>query len=407
MSTQTTVWVLIATDGVADKVRDLVDSGYFAEAKDLDYQLKSISTKMNQLVGEKGGSVALSTYDRQVLQVPITVAEELPLILAGYREVFGAMMSVGMGLDLREASLAAKKSTFTNDIELYDPKDDSYKEMRKSLQIEDDVFGPQPNQYDMTHPKSPPPDASAPGVGKYVPGLDAQQQLQAEGALINATIQQLMGPAQQMQAQAQQQQQQQAEQEKQPPGSLLEAVSGEKKKDKPDTETKQKKSKDSEDSDSKKGKKDDGDDDSDDDSDSDSDDSDSDDTDDTDASTDKIGNLLASVQEKLPGLMSLQEKNPEAFKKIMGLVHKLVDMAKAKQSTKKSELVGLTEELNKAIAIRYPVGTVKGRKKKLMVDGKAKWRSVAAGQVKDLKGDVISVASHNAKAKSGTEGVRE
>jgi hypothetical protein len=316
-----------------------------------------------------------------------------------------------MGLDLREAFLAAKKSMFTNDIELYDPKDDSYKDLRKTLQLEDDTMQPQPNQFDMTHPVSPAPEATTFSTGKYKPGLNAQEQMQAEGALINATIQQLMGPAQQMQQQAEQQQQQQAEQEKEPPGSMLEAVSGEKKKDKPDTETKQKKGSDDSDDSSKgkKGKKDDDDDSDsdDDDDDSDSDDSDSEESDDTDASTDKIGNLLASVQEKLPGLMSLQEKNPEAFKKIMGLVHKLVDMAKAKQSTKKSELLGLTEELNKMIKIRYPVGTVKGRKKKIMVNGKAAWRSVAAGQVQDLKGDPISVASHNAKAKAGTEGVRE
>jgi hypothetical protein len=399
MSTQTTVWVLIATDGVADKVRDLVDSGYFSEAKDLDYHLKNVCEKISALVNEKGGSIALSTYDRQVLQLPITVAEELPVILAGFKEVFGALMSVGMGLDLREASIAAKKSTFTNDIELYDPKDESYKEFRKSLQIEDDVFGPQPNQYDMTHPKSPSPDSSKTNVGKYVPGLDAQQQLQAEGALINATIQQLMGPANQIQQQAQQQQQQQAEQEKQPPESMLEAVSGEKKKDKPDTETKQKK-----DSDSKGGKDDDSDSDSSDSSDSDEDD---DSSDDSDATTEKIGKLLANVQEKLPELMALHDKNPDAFKKVIGLVHKLVDVAKQKKSVKKTELVGLTEELNKAIKIRYPVGTTKGRKKKIMVDGKAVWRSVAAGQVKDVKGDAISVASHNAKAKAGTEGVRE
>src|ERR1017187_8672119 len=108
MSTQTTVWVMICTDGVADKVRDLVDSGYFAEAKGLDFHLKHISEKISSLINEKGGSIALSTYDRQVMQLPITVAEELPLIVAGYKEVFGSMMSVGMGLDLRQAFLAAK-----------------------------------------------------------------------------------------------------------------------------------------------------------------------------------------------------------------------------------------------------------------------------------------------------------
>lgn len=399
MSTQTSIWTMIATDGVSDKIRDLVDSGYFAEAQDLDHHLKAISDKINHLVGERGGSVKLSTYDRIVLELPITVAEELPLILAGYRQVFGSLMSVGMGLDLREAALSAKKSTFTNDIEMYDPNDETYKELKKTLGIEDEVFNqPGVAQYDVTHPKSPKPDADQTSVGKFVAGLNPQQQLEAENAMIQATVQQLMGPAQQMQEQMQQQQAQLAQQQAQGngegegPSSLLEALSGEKKKDKPDTEAKQKKSSDSKDSDK----------------DSDSEDDSEDSEDSTgDDQTDKIANLLANVQEKMPKLMELHEKNPEAFKKVVGLVQKLVGAVKSKEKVSKNELLGMTEELNKMIKLKYPVGSVRGRKKKVIVDGKAAWRSVAAGQVKDAKGNAISVASHNEKADDGTQGVRE
>jgi hypothetical protein len=389
---------MIATDGVADKIRDLVDSGYFAEAKDLDYHLKSITEKISALINDRGGSVKLSIYDRQVMEMPVTVAEELPLIIAGYREVFGSLMAVGMGMDLKEASTAAKKATFTNQIELYDPKDESFA-LYKTLQLEADMFQPQPNLTGTdqeNHPGPPKPDAYKFAVGKVVPALSADQQMQAEAQMVNATIQLLMGPTQQMQQQQQAQEQQQAEQEKEPPGSLLEAMSGEKKTDKPKTETKQKKDSDSDDSDesseSKKGK-----------SDSDS-GSDEDSDEDSDATNEKLGKLLSSVQEKMPELMKLHEKNPEAFKKVIALVQKLVDVAKAKKSVKKSEISDMTEDLNKALRLTFPVGTVRNRKKKVVVDGKAKWRGVAAGQVKDIKGNPISVDSHNAHAKDGREG---
>ena len=394
MSTQTTVWVMIQTDGVSEKISDLIDSGYFAEAQDLDWQLRSVSDKLNKLIGERGGSVKLSTYNRQVIELPVTVAEELPLILASYRKVFGMLMAVGMGLDMREASLAAKKSVYTNDIELYDPKDESYQEMKKNLQLENEDFNFQPNLTSETEPPSPNADSSKDSVGKYVPGLNAQQSLEAENQMVQATVQQLMGPAQDMQQQLQQQQEQQAQQQdKEGSGSLLEELSGEKKSDKPKTSTKEKKSDESDkDSGSDEG----------------SDKEDSEDSADEGEGSDdneKLGKLLSDVQDKMPKLMELHEKNPEAFKKVVTLIHKLVAVVKdRKKETKKAELDLMTEALNKALKIRWPVGTVRNRKKKVVIDGKAKWRGVAAGQVKDSKGSAISVQSHNAKAKTGEQG---
>jgi len=396
MSTQTSVWVMIATDSVADKIRDLVDSGYFAEAKDLDYHLKAISEKISKLISDKGGSVKLSIYDRQIIELPVTIAEELPLIVAGYREVFGSLMAVGMGMDLKEASVAAQKATFTNQIELYDPKDESYSSLNKTLQLEADLFQPQPNingTDQENHPGSPAPDAYKFSVGKVVPALTADQQMQSEAQMVNATVQMLMGPTNELQQQ-QQAQQEQEQKEQNPPGSLLEAMSGEKKTDKPKTETKQKKEDSDSEEDSKSKKKD-----KDSDSDDDSDDSDS------DATNEKLGKLLTSVQEKMPELMKLHEKNPEAFKKVIALVQKLVDVAKSKKSSVvKTEISDMTEDLNKALRLTLPPGTVRNRKKKVIVDGKAKWRGMIAGQVKDGKGNPISVDSHNAHAEEGKEG---
>jgi hypothetical protein len=81
-------------------------------------------------------------------------------------------------------------------------------------------------------------------------------------------------------------------------------------------------------------------------------------------------------------------------------------VAKAKR-VKKGEVETLTDALNKAIHIRYPVGTTKDRKKKVLINGKEQWRSMESGQVKDPKGEPISVRSSNAQADDGSEGVRQ
>jgi hypothetical protein len=121
-----------------------------------------------------------------------------------------------------------------------------------------------------------------------------------------------------------------------------------------------------------------------------------------DDSNNKIGKLLDNIQQKLPQIMDLKTKDPAAFKQSMSLVHKLLDMAK-KDRIKKGEI--LTDELNKALRLKLPPGSVKGRKKKVVINGKAVWRSVASGQVADpTTGQAISVVSHNAAADDGKIG---
>lgn len=397
-STESQVYVLIATDNVSEKINSLIDAGYFSEAKDLDYQLESLDEKVKSLILEQGGQLLLSTYERHVLLLPLNIAENLPLLLEGYKNHFGQNMQVGIGLNLAEAKKACDLAEHTGNIEMYDPEQQEYIEMQKNdnLDISSDLFElePQPNVFDRQHPPSPEPEAKK-KIGQYIKGPDAQTAIQLESQIIQATVQQLNGPAQQAQQQAQQQMQQmQQQQQQQQPNNLAEALSGEKQKESPKKTDKEK----NEDSDKEKiGEK----------AVKESEEKTKEDEKDS-RESEKLASLLEMVNEKIPKLTDLADKNPEAFKKVIGLVHKIVDMAKdKKKDLDKGEISDVTEELNKAIKMFYPVGTVKNGKKKVLKDGKASWRSVRSGMIKDAEGNAISVESHNSNAESGKAGTRQ
>jgi hypothetical protein len=392
-STENKVYILISLEDVSDKINSLIDAGYFEDAKSLDYQIWSLIDKVKSIVIERGGEVLLSTYERQVLLLPISIAENLPFLIDGYKSLFGQKMKVGIGLTLIEAKKASDLSGYTGNIEMYDPEQQEYQEMQKDeLTLENDLFNLNlpPNLYDRHQPKSPEPVAEAAKIGKFVAGPDAKQALELESQFIQATVQQINAPAQQSQQQMQQQMQQQAQQFQ--PNNLMEALSGQQSNPQAQqqleserSEPKEKmgasaveeaKQSDKEDEDHAK-------------------------------QANKIANLLEMVNEKIPKLTDLADKNPEAFKKVIGLVHKIVDMAKdKKKEVAKSEVDDLTENLNKAIKLFYPVGTVKKGRKKVIKNGRAVWRSVRSGMVKDNEGNAISVASHNAQADEGNIGAK-
>ena len=75
-----------------------------------------------------------------------------------------------------------------------------------------------------------------------------------------------------------------------------------------------------------------------------------------------------------------------------------------KKETKKSEIDSINAKLDELTkGMKYPIGTRKGRKVKVIIDGKAVWRSMSAGRVQDARGQAISVKSHNAAAESGSQ----
>lgn len=365
MANQNTVWVVISTDSVIDRIRSLIDSGFFGEAQSLHNRLVSVAEDLNRMLQQRGGSVRLSTYDRTVLEMSISVAEDLPQILLAYKDFFSDRMSVGIGFDLSEASKAAEKSSVTGDIELYDPNDSE--EINKS----DRFLELPPNLFDRTDPDSPEPEFKPPKAPSFKPvTTDAETFMQAQAAMIQSIIQTISPPAPQQPPQSQQQEAgSKPEKNKPQPRDLLEMLHGqqidghapsdkEEQAQEPKEEPKEKIE---------------------------------------DKDHEKFVNLLAIIQDKMPKLMELSDKNPEAFKKILGLFHKVINVAKTK-NIQKDEVLILTEELNKAFKHRWPVGTVKGRKKKVIINGKAVWRQMASGQVLDDKGEPISVKSSNFRA---------
>jgi hypothetical protein len=124
----------------------------------------------------------------------------------------------------------------------------------------------------------------------------------------------------------------------------------------------------------------------------------------------KLAKLLLTVKQQLPQLMALHDSNPQAYKQSMAMIQKLVQLAHGrKKEAAKSETDETIESLEKAFGRRlkgwkghfghkYPVGTRLGRRVKVLIDGKETWRQVASGQVKDARGQDVSVRSSNAVA---------
>lgn len=378
MANQNTIWVVIDTDEVLERLRELIDLGAFSEAKDLQYQLDALADKAKSVLSTRGGHLHLSTPCRTVMEMSITVAEEFPVILSGYRAFFGTKMGTGMGLDLHEAAAAAKKSLMTHEIELYDPKDESFKaDFFKALDdapTKGRTFELPPNLFDPLSPPSPEPKEDNQQRAILT---TPEQSMQAEAAMLQAIMQQLSPPPPQQPQQQDQTAQQPNQDQSQEPRDLLEILHGQPVpgRDVPPQAQQSEPASNAEPNEPK------------------------------DETQEKLAALLAGVQDRIPKLMSLADTNPDAFKKVMALVHKLVDVARTKK-VQKGEVTTLTEELNKAIRLRLPVGSVKGRRKKVLVNGREVWRQMSAGQVLDSHGQAVSVKSSNAKADDGSEGKR-
>jgi hypothetical protein len=381
MSTQNTVWVVINCQQVTDRIRSLLDGAYFSEATKMSNDIKSFSNKIENLVSTKGGHLYVLLDDRQVMEIPLTVAEELPNIIEGYRNAFRSNLACGLGLTFDEAIRAVQKSLNTGEIEMHDPSSDTqYSDFDKSepsFELSPNVFSQSINNPDSLGRKSKTPKKS--NEDEYDPftRLSPQQENANEKQFLQ-TIAETLGAPSQEQMQQQMMAQQQAQN---PPRDLREAlhggaVQGYQPKEEQPKESEQGSS------DSQQPEED----------------------DEHDALNQKLGTLLSTVKEKLPQIMSLAESNPKVYEQAMKLVHKLVDVTKKKRKIDKSEAVlneaeSITEELNKAL--RFPVGAVHNRKKKVIVNGKAVWRSVISGLTMDNEGNAISTKSHNATAPTG------
>lgn len=372
------VFVIISCQGVSDAIRDAVDSAQFSEARSLAYKANALSRKLASQVQEKGGSLVVFIQERQVLEVPVSVAEDMPSYLEPYVQELPGMIAVGMGLTFGEAVIAMKASLVSGEIEMYDPKDPRFDRSNEYAKADAGQVGEQPfqlpvNMFDVTVPE----EDAIPNQEGFVNRPGADEELQAQSMLVQALAQVMSGGAQQQQ------------QPQEGPRDLREALEGgqvdgyqpqqedvsgkgSKKSDK-GAEPKDKGSKkDSYDEEPEEGEG---------------------------ADVEKrLARILTGVKSSLPQIMALHDKNPDAYKAAMALIQKLATVAKERRVKKAEEI---TDELAKAIRLRLPVGSRKGNKRKVIVGGKEVWRSMAAGQVQDPQGQPVSVKSHNAKANSG------
>lgn len=404
------VWVVISASPAQQRLVELIDKGYLSEAVGISQALEGFIAKLKSHVQQHGGHMPIALYERVVMQLSMPAAEEVPSILEGYQDSLGCKVAAGIGMTFEEAAKASTKSLHSGDIELYNPEEvEEYEEfaMTESRRFGDDVILP-PNLFDPTIPDDEEYKLTQDGSPKPKLSPGYAESMQAETKYIQDV-------ANQLGAQQAQQQMQQAVQAQQQPQDLLEAlnggqVEGHTPKTDEDEENTGKDKKSASKPDSKK------------DDDSGSDDSEEIKEEVTDAETaakkfdEKLASTLHQIKSQIPQIMAMADSNPQAFKQTMDLINKLVNAAHKREKdgdpNKKSQARLELEELAKQFQHRatakvkgpgthhiWPVGTRKGKYKKVMANGKAIWKEMSAGAVKDDKGNPISVRVSNTQAK--------
>ena len=390
-----TVWIILSADQVSDQLREYIDDGFLSDANKLSYELQSYQEKLKSFCQQCGGHMAVNLYDRSVMQIPLTAAEEVPNFISDYQEKFGNKLSVGIGLTFSEAAIALDESRKSGEIELYD-REEALERAEQSFELPPNMFDP---KYRKDQDSDIVPKANKVGKPKPIMRPPHEQESQMEQ-------QYLAGVAQTMGMAPPQQQQQQPQEE---PRDLMEALHGQAipGRDVTDpTQTGQQSAESGQSSPS---------------GDKESDDSEavSQEVDAAEKEAEKfnkrLAQTLATVKQNIPQIMGLSESNPDAFNRAMKVIEKLIGVAHSHKKVSKQEIFEEYEELEKAFRLRghahflgrthriQPIGTVIGRRKKVLIDGKAVWRSIAAGQVKDSKGNSISVKSSNYLAEKSND----
>jgi hypothetical protein len=421
------VWIVINATNISESLNRLIDRGNFKDAQTVKYYLDNFLKKLKSLCQTHGGSVHLSLYERVVLEVSVNAAEQIPNIIENYMPNLKSKMGIGIGMSFEEANEAAQKSLHTKEIEMYESKkeaseyiksellkDDDIEPIRPAVDMPPNVFDPElPDSKNVTRivPEKRPIQEGQyrlnqvkPTKPKLAPNIKEQEQ--GQKTLIDNVLDELLFPKEQIQQQAQlmqqkaqqqmaMQQQMQAQQEKEQATQHLQNVPKQQETEKDElegtpvihyedeSEKDQSLHKEGESEDIES----------------------SHEEDEHDKVSLKLLNFLGQLKEQMPDLMQLHASNPEAFKQVMSLINKMLKLSKHK--IKKSD-ISLAEELEKnfknlkhakkikqAKGTRLPIGTLKGRKIKVMVNDKPVWRQVASGIVSDSKGVPISVKSRN------------
>lgn len=408
------LWVVISNEKAQQKLQSLIDNGHLEETYSLQYALRAFNEKVKSLVQEKGGHLHLLLYERVVMQVPETVAAQLPSIAEAYEEMFGEKIAVGVGMSFKEATSAAMASRQSEQIELYDPETHSDQAKEKDLLRQSPPYKLIDRNGQLTQkPPTPPSIEEDSEMSNFMvqrtmtelgmappPGPESDSEVSQE-------------PADPYQVQEDQEQQLQtdapdAHQLDDPsmmsqevpedfmPSNLLEALLGH---PVPDTEDLEDENYEGEtgdvDLEQALGEQ-------------------------EEAPVGPLDDVLGPAVGRIPEIMQMASQDPKAFKEAMKYLHKILDVAKKKKldDTQKKEVEFLAESLEKAKKARkrgaiargkgthvtYPVGTRKGRRIKVRLpDGRTVWRSMASGRVKNITGEPVSVKQYNNEVKQDLE----
>lgn len=379
------LWVVINASNISLGLSRLVDSGNFEGAKNAKFYLDNFIKKLESLCQAHGGSAHLLLYERMVLNLSVNAAELLPNVIENYMPSLSTKIGVGIGMNFEEATKAAQKSLQTKKIEFYEKDEESLNYIKNELIKDSSQKIPvdfPPNIFDPELPDSR--NMTRVETGGKRPALDGQYKLDQtkpdpvvtkpslkedisnQKALIDHILDEIKFPKdkidQQIQAMQQQQQQiqamqQQAQQEEQQQSQQQEINQKEELEQVPEK-------------------------------------------DEHDRVSEKLLGFLGNLKNQMPELMRLHESNPEAFKHVMSLVNKMLKLSKQKiqkndQSITENLEKRIRKQIKRAKGSVLPIGTLKDRKIKVLSNGKAVWRSVASGLVRDTLDNPISVKSRN------------
>lgn len=394
------VWVVISANKAQERLIRLIDAGQLAEAVGRNQALESLVEKTKAFVQQYGGYLPIAVFGRIVMQIPSSAAEQIPNIIEGFSDSLGNRIAAGIGMTFDEAAKSARISEASGQIEMFDPQknyDDDEDDFEKSAinggrRLSSNVTLPV-NLFNPLVPDDSEVKAKLKPKDDFPKLPSLEESMQSENQLLQMLAMQMGGG----QPQPSPEQMQQQQQQQVPARNLLEALNGAPVQGSPD-ETQgeapqgQEAPAEGEAPEQEIAQE-------------------VDQAEDEAASFDKkLAGILHNVKNQIPQIMALSDKDPKAFKQTMQLIQKLVQTAhsgKSKSPVEKSEMRQEIEELEKAFKARLsyfkgfnkpehlPLHSRKGKFKKVLVNGKEVWREMSAGQVKDDKGEPISVESSN------------
>lgn len=333
------VFMVVSADRAVDQMRRSIDSGDNERAMRISQELHAYLDDLRKKVETAGGRCWIHLYERTVCETEPDLAADLVPYLDSFEPRFGTKPAVGLGMSLKTAAHACERSSQTGEIE-FDGLDGEPVDQEQSKELNHP-----PGALDPENPESPEaPDRDVPVDPEVVPmppGVAPAEEFQARESLAAALVPP-MPQVPQPQPEAEPQQEAEVEQKAE------------------DFEERQ--------------------------------------------PGDAIVERLVQIKEHLPEIMDMARRDPKGFQHAMSAVKGLIQLARMQKSLDPY----LYEDLEKGLATgsrkyqaKFPVGTVRGGRVKVIVNGRPVWRSVRAGIVKDRQGRPVSVKSSNKDAKDG------